>query len=205
MDYIRKYWHILVGAGCVIVLGVVYLVRGSPGPAIYTAAERRVITAPTVYTDAEEPAEPEVMPDIVVHIEGAVNQPGVYTMPYGSRINDVLALAGGPTEEADLARINLAAFLEDAQQVIIPITREDGEDDFVPEQAAPAQGSGLININTADQAQLTTLPGIGPVIAGNIIAHRESHGPFATIEELRNVPRIGAVTLENLRDLVTIN
>ena len=205
MDYIRKYWHILVGVGCVIVLGVVYLVRGSAGPTIYTAAERRVITAPTVYTTAEESAEPTVPLDIVVHIEGAVNQPGVYTMPYGSRINDVLNLAGGPTEEADLARINLAAFLEDAQQVIIPIAREDGEADFAPEPAAAQQDSGLVNINTADQGQLTTLPGIGPVIAGNIIAHRETHGPFATVEELRNVPRIGAVTLENLRDLITIN
>jgi len=205
MDYIRKYWHILVGAGCVIALGVVYLVRGSAGPTLHTAAERRVIATPAAYTEAEEAVETEIPSEIVVHIEGAVNQPGVYTMPYGSRINDVLALAGGPTEEADLARINLAAFLADAQQVIIPRVREEGEDDLVPEAADPLQDSGLVNINTADQAQLTTLPGIGPVLTGNIIAYRETHGPFTTIEELGNVPRIGAVTLENLRDLITIN
>ena len=202
MEYVRKYWHIIVGVACVAVLGGVYLLRDNAGPMVNTAAERTAITEPVVTT--AEPVETATV-DIVVHIEGAVNRPGVYAMPYGSRVNDVLAIAGGATEEADLARINLAAFLQDAQQIIIPTVRGEGEAGFEPEMAVGQTASGLVNINTADQAQLMTLPNVGPVLAGNIISHREANGPFTTVDDLINVPRIGAVTLENLRDLVTIN
>lgn len=203
MEYIRKYWHVIAGVACVAVLGTVYLIRDNAEPTVHTAAERTVITGPAGIT-AAEPVE-MALADIVVHIEGAVNQPGVYTMPYGSRVNDVLTVAGGATAEADLARINLAAFLQDAQQIIIPTIREDGEADPWPEPAAGQGAGGLININTADHGQLMTLPNVGPVLAGNIISHRETNGPFATVDDLLNVPRIGAITLENLRDLVTVN
>ena len=200
MEYIKRYWHIVASLACVLVLGVAYLMRGSVGsvgPVIYTT-ERTVITAPPVYSNVL------ALVDIMVHIEGEVNQPGVYTLPYGSRVNDVLALAGGATEKADLARINLAAFLEDAQQIIIPATGEEVELYFA-KAAAASTNNNLVNINTADASQLATLPGVGHVIAGNIIAHRELNGPFNTVEELRNVPRIGAVTLENLRSFITVN
>jgi len=158
--------------------------------------ERTVLVAA-----AEEISAPPVQQaEIMVHIAGAVVQPGVFALPYGSRVYDVLNLAGGATSEADLARINLAAFLTDAQQVIIPTEADEAE--AVVSEAEPADGR--ININTADERLLATLPGIGPVLSANIVAHREAHGSFTSIEQLQNVPRIGAGIMNNIRELVTV-
>ena len=198
MNCIRKYWHLLAGIIAVAALSIFYLLQGGTQPTIHTPERTAIEIAPSnTYI-----APPEQQEDIVIHIAGAVYQPGVFTLPYGSRVNDALNMAGGATDCADLARVNLAAFLKDAQQIIIP--RETDEFEIFQ---APAQSDsgGLVNINTADERLLTTLPGIGPVIAGNIISHREANGPFNTIEELGNVPRIGATTLNNLRDLITVN
>ena len=200
MDLIRKYWHILVGIVCVAALGTIYLRRDTE-PAHLPTPERTPITAqaadaPPVQTIVED------MEDIVVHIAGEVNQPGVFTLPYGSRVNDVLALAGGATEYADLARVNLAALLQDAKQVIIPAIGSEVEAEVA--QAAAAE-SGLININVADERDLQTLPGIGPARASTIIAHRDTHGPFSTIEELQNVSGIGPGILGSIRELITVN
>lgn len=201
--YIRKYWHIIAGLVCAAVLGFVY--TNGQNRQITPQTERAVlISSAEEETPVEIVSEPVMQNDITVHIAGAVFLPGVYTLPYGSRVNDVLTLAGGATGEADLARVNLAAFLSDAQQVIIPA--ESDEIIIAADAAQPVQnGGGLVNINTADAAQLTTLPGIGPVIAGNIINHREANGLFDTVEQLLNVPRIGEGTLNNIRDLVTVN
>jgi len=220
--YIKKYWHILVGVVCVVILGIVYFPTGNSSgtperiPMTSGGGSSSVTYTPAADTSnpsptpAIEPIQQPVQRDIMIHIEGAVYQPGVFTLPYGSRVNDALTLAGGPTEEADLARINLAAFLQDAVQIIIPTIGEDlavtmpsMENHYNSTNVTTE--SGLININTADERLLTTLPGIGPAIADNIISHREANGPFNSVEELRNVPRIGAVTMDRLRDLVTIN
>ena len=215
MDYIRKYWHIIAGVVCVIILGGVYFWRDGGGlhitgaEAVYDyAAGRSVLIHPSDNIEAAAAVEPEIT-DIVVHIEGAVREPGVFTLPYGSRVNDLLTLAGGATDEADLRRVNLAAFLADAQQVIIPA---EGEEIYIAESSATASSAepgigsgGLININTADERLLTTLSGIGPVLSGNIIAHREANGPFNSIEDLRNVSGIGAGRLNNIRDHITVD
>jgi len=208
MEYLRKYWHILAGIICVAVLGGVYFLRDTESPAMHDI-NRTLITE--ISEDTDEAVAPLDIPppaplDVVVHIEGAVARPGVYTVPYGSRVNDVLLLAGGATGEADLARINLAAFVEDAQQIIIPTEGQELPEGSQAIQPAEADdGQGLININTASASQLTALPGIGPVIAGNIINHRDVNGSFNTVEDLRNVPLIGAVTLDNIRSLITVD
>jgi len=220
MDNIKKYWHVIAGVVCVIILGAVYLIRDTSPVATISQDTSRVLLVdtnnptetaaanPTNPTNAEQPTNPqppEEPQDIVVHIAGQVNNPGVYTMPANSRVNDLLELAGGATEDADLSLVNLAAFLQDAQQIIIPA---EGDEYFIQQAQAQAgqtgQTGGLININTADATQLATLPGIGATIANNIINHREENGPFATIEQLQNVPRIGATTFQNLRDLITV-
>ena len=202
MEYVRRYWHIIMAVVCVAVLGAVYMRRNAAAPAVHTA-EREVLVAAPEYVPATESVMQDAVTDIVVHIAGAVKAPGVFTLQYGSRVNDVLTLAGGPTEEADLARVNLAAFLADEQQIIIP---KYGQEIAVYTPAADtAVASGLVNINTADAAELRTLPGVGEVIAGNIIAHREANGPFTSVDQLINVPRIGTVILENLRPLVTVD
>ena len=206
MDFARRYWHIIAGVVCVIVLGAVYFNRENEVPLPQSEAGR------TVFIDDNLQGQETTLPipthpvDIIVHIEGAVARPGVFSLPYGSRVYDVLILAGGATEEADLARINLAAFLQDAQQVIIPTEGEDlPQSVYHPAFTDTGLSNNLVNINTASEAELRTLPGVGEVIAGNIISHREAQGAFSTIDDLMQVPRIGAVTLENLRPLVTVN
>ena len=235
MDYLKKFWHILACVVGIAVLGGVYFFGGSSNsdvqhrviaPAVDHEAEAGSVfhgsaptspngTEPSMNTPPPSNVPPSEPPEIVVHIEGAVAQPGVFTLPYGSRVNDVLTKAGGPTEEADLARINLAAFLQDAQQVIIPAEGDEtiytpywisAQEEITSTEDVASDGTArrLININTATEAELRTLPGVGQVIAGNIIAHRTANGYFTTIEELRNVPRIGAVTMDNLRNLITV-
>lgn len=164
--------------------------------------------------DPEQPDDyqPPEQPMIMVHIEGAVRYPGVYEVPYGSRVNDVLQLAGGSTDYADLARINLAAFAYDATRIIVPTIGEDIPE-LAPQDSPPQSGQetggaimagGIVNINLASLEELQTLPGIGPVIAQNIIDYREANNGFSTIEELLNVSRIGEATFENLRNSVSV-
>jgi len=202
MGFFRKYWHFITGIVAISALGAFYLLRDNT-PA--NVPQRTVIVpeqAQILESEPESDTEQEFFDDIVIHIEGAVNNPGVFTLPPRSRVIDALDMAGGATADADLARINLASFLEDAQQIIIPTETDEIE---LQTAAAIVSDSGLVNINTADERLLTTLPGIGPVLAGNIIAHREANGLFGSIEELQNVPRIGSATLNNLRDLITVN
>jgi competence protein ComEA len=136
--------------------------------------------------------------ELVIDVEGGVNEPGIHRLPAGSRVADALAAAGGYAESADLAaaaeHLNLAAVLVDGQQVIVPILG-----------AEPAAGgdSGLVNLNSATQAELEELPGIGPVTAEKIIAARDEQ-PFATLEELVSRDVLTSRQLEDIADLVTV-
>jgi competence protein ComEA len=144
--------------------------------------------------------------EVVVHAAGAVGRPGLYRLPPAARVADVLAAAGGATTDADLDRINLAATVEDGQQVYVPRVGEP-----MPPAApgggsgpAPDEAAGPVNLNTADAIELETLPGVGPATAEAIIAHRDEHGPFESADELLDVPGIGQAKLDRLRDLVTV-
>jgi len=150
---------------------------------------------------------------ITVNITGAVLSPGVYTLYYGSRLIELIELAGGAKDEADLERVNQAAHLQDAAHIRIPFVGEyEGfalANVFIDSGVAGAGGasndsSTLININTASRAELETLPGVGPVIAGNIIDFRERNGSFNHIEDLLSVNRIGATLLEGMRHLIEL-
>lgn len=139
-----------------------------------------------------------------VYVAGAVEQPGVYALPPGSRVQDAINLAGGFLPSANVEAINLAAFLKDGEQIYIP---EIGEMSLTLEARSPEVGSLFtrqIDINTATQAELESLPEIGPVTAAEIIAYREQHGAFNSIEEIQNVPGIGAKTFEKIKDLITV-
>lgn len=146
---------------------------------------------------------------IKVYIVGAVRYPGVIEVEEGSRLIDVLELAGGATEEADLERVNLALKVQDEGMYKIP---KRGEELMDPSSAvsstapsiASGQGRQKVNINTADEAMLDTLPGIGPSKAKRIIEYREQNGPFKSIEEIKNVSGIGDKTFEQLKDLITV-
>ena len=140
-----------------------------------------------------------------VHVCGAVNQPGVYLLPPGSILQHAIEAAGGPTNSAGMSTLNLASHLVDGQQVYVPKL----EDHTTPLPSGPTTSNPsipdqLININTATASELDLLPGLGPSLAQNIIEHRQTYGPFTTIEDLINVSGIGYVKLEGLRDLITV-
>ncbi len=161
-------------------------------------------------TDGAEPA-PE---PILVHVVGAVARPGVVELPAGSRLFEAIAAAGGGTEAADPARLNLAAVLADGLKVIVPARGEPDPPDLLPGglpgsgtdpgHGGQHAGSGKINLNTADVTELATLPRVGPVLAQRIVDWRKQHGRFKSVEELDAVEGVGPKMLEALRPLVTI-
>lgn len=149
----------------------------------------------------------------IVDVSGAVVSPGLYTLPKNCRLFQAVDAAGGLLETADRERLNLASQLVDGSKVYIPFQIEEGSTPAaelfdVPEkssgQLSIVTTSGLININTASQAELESLPSIGPSTALKIIDYRQEHGPFQTIEALLDVPGIGPVTLDKIRDLISL-
>lgn len=155
--------------------------------------------------------------EIVVLVSGAVATPGVVRLAQGARVQDAVDAAGGPTPEADLAAVNLARPVTDGEQIHLPVPGE------TPPVAAPASGAtpapstgdkpaggsggggALIDLNTADAALLEELPGVGPAIAQRIIDHRQSNGPFRSVDDLLEVSGIGPATLEKIRDRATVS
>jgi len=144
---------------------------------------------------------------VVLHVVGAVVDPGIVELPLGSRVVDAIAAAGGPTDDADLAGVNLARTLVDGEQLRVPQVGE-----LPPAGSGGAGGAGStgvgadgrVNINTADVAALETLPGVGPAIASRIVAWREENGPFRSVDELGAVSGIGEKTLDGMRDQATV-
>ncbi|MGV3714178.1 ComEA family DNA-binding protein [Pseudolysinimonas sp.] len=135
---------------------------------------------------------------IYVHILGEVTRPGLYELRDGDRAVDAVAAAGGFTEAADAGGLNLARFVSDGEQIIVPAVGETSA-------ASPGVASdGRVNLNTADAAALDTLPGVGPATAAKILAWRERNGRFESVEDLLDVGGIGEAKLEALRDLVTV-
>ena len=213
MEFLKKYAYVILGIVCVLALGGLFIFNNNrpagvinTGQSIVSSSPAPADVTPQPPPDIQEPSpEPTT---ITVHIVGAVYYPDVYNVPYGSRINDVLQLAGGHTSDADLSLINLAAFVHDAMQIRIPAIGDEHQE-ILQAQDQPGQtaitSDGRININLANLTELQTLPGIGPVIAQNIIDFREANNGFNTIEELLNVTRIGQTTFENIRDNVTVN
>jgi competence protein ComEA len=145
---------------------------------------------------------------IVVHVTGAVPRPGVYALAQGSRVQDAISAAGGFLAEAEKSGINLARALEDGEQLDIPYA--EGASPVIGTElplfpgTQESSSSELININTASQAELETLPGIGPTTAQRIIQYREQNGPFVSTEDIINVPGIGAGTYQRIQDLITV-
>lgn len=183
-----------VGAAVVLLLGSIMV--AVVVSAVSTGSESTTIapTAPRIET-----ATPEVL---LVHVLGAVARPGLVELGADARVVDAIAGAGGLTEEADTAGVNLARSVNDGEQLIVPRVGD------VPPPLASAPGGSagtttLVNLNTADAAMLETLPRIGPALAARIIAWREANGGFASVDELRSVSGIGAKVFADLRELVT--
>jgi competence protein ComEA len=176
--------------------------RSLPRPIqVATAGEAKV--APAGATGAAS-ASPSAAP-VIVDVAGWVRRPGVYTFATGDRIVDAIARAGGARHGADLAALNLAAPLVDGTQILVPRVGAPPAAGGSGSAAGGTGGAGaLVNINTASATELEALPGIGEVLAATIVAYRDEHGPFASVDQLEDVSGIGPSTLEDIRDLVTI-
>ncbi|MFV0306154.1 MAG: helix-hairpin-helix domain-containing protein [Desertimonas sp.] len=150
------------------------------------------------------PPAPTLPAVVVVHVAGAVVAPGIVELAAGSRVADAVELVGGAQPDADLGAINLAAPLQDGQQVYVPRAGEA----VAPVAAVPGAGSpsvptGPVDLNRASEVELDALPGIGPATAAAIVAHRDANGPFASVDDLEAVRGIGPAKLDALRGLVT--
>ncbi|TPX02458.1 ComEA family DNA-binding protein [Schumannella luteola] len=133
---------------------------------------------------------------LFVHVLGQVTHPGLYELREGDRVVDAVAAAGGLTDAADPAGVNLARLLSDGEQLRVPAVGE------VPPAAAGTASDGRVDLNTADAATLDTLPRIGPAMAQRIIDWREANGPITSVDDLLAVSGIGEKTVDALRPLV---
>jgi competence protein ComEA len=213
-DRSRLMLYIALGLA-VCVLGVRYLhVQAAATPSANVGA---TTTAPSERSATGTP--PAVRVDranggrVTVHVAGAVQRPGVYRLGPGARVDDAVRRAGGPRRRADLDAVNLAAKLEDGRQVIVPARAGMAAAAPADASAGPPAAVGLagatapqttINLNTATLEQLDTLDGVGPGIAQRILDYREQHGGFSRVEEIGEVPGIGAKRLATLTPLVTV-
>jgi competence protein ComEA len=154
-----------------------------------------LLTSPT-RGDPITLAEPA---DLRIHVAGEVSRPGVYELPPGSIIQDAIDAAGGFNSEASQSRVNLAATLEDGQQVFVPMISESA-----PPSASAVDSNEQIAINLATAPELERLPGIGPVLAQRIVEYREQNGPYLQLENLLEVEGIGPAKLDTLRDHVQV-
>ena len=193
----RRRWG--VGAALVLVVGAaavtvgVGMVRQVATPIDVVAPATAGVTAPTV---AAAP--------VYVHVAGAVRTPGLYRMSAGARVVDAVAAAGGLADDADPAGVNLARAVSDGEQLVVPRIGEAASAVPGAEGGPAARADGKVDLNTADAAALDTLPRIGPAIAARIIAWRDEHGRFTSVEDLLAIPGIGPKLLEGLRDLVVV-
>lgn len=202
--------RVRVGLGAALVLVVVglsvavFVTAVTPHGASSVVAPTSPTTAPSS-TSSRQPAGASGTGTgtgtvIYVHILGQVNDPGLYALHDGDRAVDVVAAAGGLTPSADPAALNLARFLSDGEQIVVPA---DGE--ALPASVAVGGTAipGKVNINTADEPTLETLPRVGPAMAARILAWRATNGRFTAVEDLMSVSGIGEKTFEGLKDLVT--
>jgi len=204
----------LAGAG-LLVGGAALLWIGTPQPQLVLepGGEPPGMAADQPADDTNRPAASEQATELIVDVEGAVVRPGLHRLPAGSRVGDAIAAAGGYGPRVDIRaaaeRLNLAERLVDGAKIHVPV-RGDPTPPAVAGATDPSSGGGTggapggpIEINGASQAQLETLPGIGPVTAGKIIAAREE-ARFATIDELLSRKVVGPATFEKIRPMVTV-
>lgn len=159
---------------------------------------------------------------VIVHVDGAVENPGVYRIYTSSpRVNDAVSAAGGLAEDADTTRINLAASLSDGQKVHVPRQGEETPEDVAQDAggaedaatgaaggavgaAGDSAGSGTVDINTADATELQRLPGVGEATAAAIVEDRTRNGPFASPEDIMRVSGIGEKKFERMRAMIRV-
>ena len=188
----------LAAAAVLVVIAVRFIGHRNgqePIPTVSPAAA--AVPRPGTAARPRAPARPLIWVDVV----GAVRAPGLYSLPPGSRVAAAVERAGGIRAGANRAGVNLAAKLADGQQVVVPTRGQAAApaSAAATPTAAGAPASARISLSNATEAQLEQLDGIGPGLAGRIIAYREAHGAFRSVDELQEVSGIGAKRFEALK------
>ncbi len=182
---------------------------------LYSKEKESITIVPTADMGESDIREEKELIDkkiCIVHISGAVNQPGVYQLTEGERIIDAVKMAGGEMEKANVDAVNLAAHLYDGQKIVIPFISENKGDEVNQNALANEEvrqhdyslNSSLLNLNAVTSNQLETLPGIGPALAERILAYRKNHGLFRNIEDIMNVSGIGEKRFESIKEYITV-
>src|SRR5687767_8372286 len=186
----------LVAAALAVVACVRLFGGGDPGspPVRIDGPAKSEAGSPTAGSAGASAADGDA--GVYVHVAGAVRRPGLVQLPQGTRVATALQRVGGPTRRADLTLVNLAARVQDGQQIVVPVAGG----------GAPAAGApGVkIHLSTATAEQLDEVAGIGPTLAERIIEYRDSHGGFRSIQELAEVEAIGEKRLATLRDALQL-
>ncbi len=213
-----------------IVLAVAIAVLGGSGA--YLLSARNVVPVRATEQLYQPPQPGQDAAQVLVHVAGAVRHPDIYQVPPGTRVYEAIKLAGGFTAQADVDAVNLAELVEDGAKVTVPYKPAPEPPPQLPEPPAvapepapppaavsvkptprpqPTRPSApppavplLVNLNTATQADLERVPGIGPVLAQRIIAYRQRYGPFKTIYQLRLIQGIGQHTFDKIKPYVTV-
>lgn len=209
----------LIGSAIAMVVvcaGAYWLVRTPPPPteALLPRADT-TSSAPQVAPTGDLPSTATPSPSVavttpsiaVVHVAGAVASAGVYRVEAGARVDEAIRLAGGPTPDADIDVVNLAAVVVDGSRIYVPHVGETIRPEVVPTGGGGGVvttiAAGPVNVNVATIEELDQLPGVGPATAAAILTERERNGPFVSVDDLDRVPGIGPARLDALRDLVT--
>lgn len=189
----------LLAAALLVAALVAIMVLGafsSPGVTVEAAEEQAAQEEPAAEQEQAEPAT------VYVHVAGAVNEPGLYAMDDGARLQDAIEAAGGFADDAQQESVNLARAVADGEQIVV--TRKSEAAEAAPAVSSGGAATGKVNINTADAAALTTLDGVGDATAAKIIAYREANGPFKRIEDIKEVSGIGDKKFEGMKDSITV-
>lgn len=189
---------VLIVLLAVVTAGVVYSCISSKKPETPEITDEQIMQEDVSALETETAAENLVC----VHVCGSVRNPGVYYLPEGSRVHQAVELAGGFKEDAADSLINLADVLSDGEQLYIPSAEEAEDGSF--RDITDRTDDGLVNINTADIKELTTLTGIGESKAEAIIAYRENVSAFESTEDITNVSGIGENVYEKIKDSIKV-
>jgi competence protein ComEA len=200
LENLRSWWsHIsfsspqkrslLALSAIVVALSAFFVVRG-------TSQEIEVVAPELTVTES--------VAEVTVDVAGAVNKPGVYSLPINSRVIDALKAAGDTLNGADLSDINLARVIKDGEQVYIYPPQKGGSSVRVSPQRAKAKQTGPIALNRASAKELESLDGIGPVLAARIVAYRKVNGPFLNVEDLLKVSGIGTAKFGQFKEKLRV-
>lgn len=212
-----------VVAALAVLVTVFTLIRNEPAPVVSAKLPPvEMVASDSVRPSTSTTARPEQ--PVIVSVVGLVQEPGLVTVTPGARVADALTAAGGTLAGADTVGLNMARHLNDGEQVVVGISpvpgappglgssvggatapaARTGGDKATAKEPAGGQPQEPVDLNAATEAQLDELPGIGPVTAAAIVAWREEHGAFASVEQLGEVDGIGPARLQRLRDLVRV-